>query len=119
MGTINHLMKFMEPKQPRSTGHLYTRRQQQILVIKYRFFPMLKQQKLSNVLICSECEKPSVVYAANKLSGQEMKTLERIKQLFQYTCGSSLQELHVRTDDNRTPRINALLDKCYVRGNNL
>lgn len=40
---------------------------------------------------------------------------ERIKQLYQYTCGSSLQEL--KTDDNRTPRINALLNKCYVRGN--
>lgn len=67
------------------------------------------------VLICTECEKPRVVYAANKLSGQDMETLERIKQLFQYACGSSLQEL--KTADNSTPRVNALLDKCFLRAN--
>lgn len=67
------------------------------------------------VFICTECEKPRVVYAATKLSQQEMATIERIKQLFQYTCGSSLQEL--KTADNRTPQVNALLDKCFIRAN--
>lgn len=67
------------------------------------------------MLICTECETPRVVFAADELSGQKMKTLEQIQQLFQNTCGSSLQEL--KTDENRTHIINALLDKCYVRGN--
>lgn len=43
------------------------------------------------------------------------ETLERIKQLFQYTCGSSLQE--PKTADNRTPKVNALLNKCFVSAN--
>ena len=51
------------------------------------------------------------MYAANKLSEQEMALIERIKQLFHYFCGSSLQELN--TEDNRTPQLNALVEKMF------
>ena len=60
-----------------------------------------KTKTVKGVFICRECKKPHVVNAANKLSEQEMALIERIKQTFQYSCGSSLQEL--KTEDNRTP----------------
>lgn len=116
MGTISHLMKFMERKQLRSTRPSLHQKATANPGHQIPFSPSAQTTKtVKCVLICTEFEKPRVVYAANKLSGQEMETLERIKQLFQCTCGSSLQEL--KTDDNRTPRIIALLNKCYGRGN--
>lgn len=101
-------MKFMERKQLRSTRPSLHQKATANPGHQIPFSLSAQTTKtVKCVLICTECKKPRVVYAANKLSGQEMETLERIKQLFQYTCGSSLQEL--KTDDNRTPRINALL----------
>ena len=76
------------------------------------FSPSVQKTKtVKGVFICRECEKPRVMYAANKLSEQEMALIERIKQSFQYSCGSSLQEL--KTEDNRTPRVNALLENMF------
>ena len=55
-------------------------------------------------LKCGECDKPCVIYSATKLNDSEKKLLSRIIQLYQYSCGSILQEL--KTIDNRTPRVN-------------
>jgi hypothetical protein len=39
------------------------------------------------VFVCAECDKPRVVYAANKLSREETENLERIKNLFSILVG--------------------------------
>lgn len=39
-----------------------------------------------------------------------------ILDIYQYSCGSKFEELKV-TDSDRAPRVNALLEKVFVRGN--
>jgi len=56
-----------------------------------------------------------VIYSATKLNASEKNILARMIQLYTYSCGAVLQDL--KTLDNRTPRVNALLDKTFVRQN--
>ena len=46
---------------------------------------------------------------------REKTFLSHIVQLYEYSCGSILLDL--KTMDNRTPRINLLLEKVFVRKN--
>lgn len=80
MATISHLMKFIERKQLRSTRPSLHQKATANPGHQIPFSPSAQTTKtVKCVLICTECEKPRVVYAANKLSGQEiMETLECI-----------------------------------------
>lgn len=65
--------------------------------------------------MCTDCQKPCVLYAAKKLSAKELSDLDRVLGLFEYSCGTSLQDL--ATPDNSTPLINSLVSKVYARHN--
>ena len=68
---------------------------------------MFQQQTARTVQMtpkCGESDKPRVIYSETKLNDSEKKRLSLIIQLYQYSCGSILQEL--KTIDNRTPRVN-------------
>ena len=65
---------------------------------------------------CVDCEKPRVIYAASKLNVTEQLILDKILDFYVYSCGSKLEELKVK-DSDRAPRVNALLDKVFVRAN--
>ncbi len=56
-----------------------------------------------------------MLYAARKVPPVERKNLERLLEYYDYSCGCVLQDL--ATDDERTPIINALVQKVYVRAN--
>ena len=67
------------------------------------------------IVTCVDCDKPRVLYSGTKLNNQEKNLLRRLLELYSYTCGAILQDL--KTLDNRTPRVNALLAKVFVRQN--
>lgn len=81
------------------------------------FSPSAQTTKTVKMTInCIDCDKPRVIYSASKLNNEKLALLQRILSLYQYSCGSCLQEL--KTDDiTRAPTVNALLDEVYVRGN--
>ena len=62
---------------------------------------------------CVDCEKPRVIYASQKLTETEKVLLQQLLDLFEYSCGGSLQELKSPDD---CPE-NELLEKVYVRAN--
>lgn len=81
------------------------------------FSPSAQTAKTVNQTVtCIDCQKPRVIYSANKLSAQESAILKRILGLYQFSCGSELQELKPE-DPVRAPRISALLEKVFVKSN--
>ena len=71
---------------------------------------------MKQTVTCIDCEKPRVIYSATKLGGQENAILTKILGLYQYSCGSELQEL-MPENPERAPRISALLEKVFVKSN--
>ena len=52
-----------------------------------------KNSETDSDLYWVDCEKPRVIYSATKVGGQENAILTKILGLYQYSCGSELQEL--------------------------
>ena len=48
---------------------------------------------VNQLVVCSECEKPRVMYAARKVHFQDIAYLKTKLEMAIYTCGSSLQDL--------------------------
>ena len=65
---------------------------------------------------CTDCDKPRVIYSASKLNVTEQIILDKILDIYIYSCGAKLQDLKVK-DSDRAPRVNALLDKIFVKQN--
>ena len=81
------------------------------------FSPSAQTAKtVKQTVTCIDCEKPRVIYSATKLSAHENGILTRILGLYQYSCGSELQELKPE-DSDKAPRICALLEKVFVKAN--
>lgn len=118
MTTTRTFPRCMVPTPQKNFAPLQWRRQQRrSQALLYHFHQALKQQKLLKWLFnCIDCDKPRVIYSPSKLNNEKLALLQRILSLYQYSCGSCLQEL--KTDDiTRAPTVNALLDEVYVRGN--
>jgi len=80
------------------------------------FSPFAQTAKTVQMTVtCVDCDKPRVIYSATKLNASEKNILARMIQLYTYSCGAVLQDL--KSLDNRPPRVNALLDKTFVRQN--
>ena len=65
------------------------------------------------MIVCTECLKPRLLYAAKKLKGTQPEKLKRVLNGLLYVCGSSLQEI----DDNDENKDLSILDLVYVREN--
>ncbi|XP_046330978.1 uncharacterized protein LOC124114453 [Haliotis rufescens] len=64
-------------------------------------------------VFCTECGKPRVLYCEKKIDRSSLIILDRILELYEYSCGSNLQELMKLT----TVRVNEVLKKVFVRKN--
>lgn len=51
---------------------------------------LLTAQRVRDVIICSECSKPRCIFSSNKLSAQEKRLLEQVKENYEYSCGSPI-----------------------------
>ena len=73
---------------------------------------------VQKTLKCTECDKPRVLYSASKLLVSELTVLNKLFDTYEYSCGSSLQELKiVDAHSDKIKRVNAVLDKVFVRQN--
>lgn len=70
---------------------------------------------VKEVAVCTDCEKPRVIYASKKLPNQHARNLELFLSQYSYTCGAVLQEM--KSDDSQTSDINKLLELVFVRAN--
>lgn len=66
---------------------------------------------VNEFVICSECEKPRVLYAARKLHYQDIEHLKLMLEMALYTCGCSLQDLS--SDGAKDP----VMSRTFVRAN--
>ena len=71
---------------------------------------------VSQIVMCSECLRPRVIYAQKKLSFQEVLQVERILEDVYFTCGSSLQDIDSSHGVGSTTD-SQLLSKVSVRAN--
>lgn len=72
-------------------------------------------KNVKETMLCIDCDKPRVLYAAKKLSKSELTVLLKIMERYQYSCGCCLQDL--KTGDGTTPRVDNLLTKVFLRSN--
>ena len=70
---------------------------------------------VKEVAVCTDCDKPRVIYASKKLSLTHLKNLQALLSVYSYSCGCVFQDLI--TADNSTPQINDLLKHVFVRAN--
>ena len=66
---------------------------------------------VQEVIKCTECEKPRVLYAARKLPAIEKIKLRQLIEPLHYSCGASWQELQ------DTEPIDNILQKVFAKAN--
>ena len=66
-------------------------------------------RNVAMTLICTECNKPRVMYAARKVHWQDQNNLKQAMDGIMYTCGMDLQEC--------IPTDNHILSQVFVRQN--
>ena len=74
-------------------------------------------QTARELILCSECLRPRVIYAQRKLSHYDECALSRSIEEILYTCGSSLQGLDVEARSGEPPSVLTLFDRVFVRAN--
>ena len=63
---------------------------------------------IGKLIKCSECRKPRLIYAKKKLSPQNLLSLERVLNDFQYVRGTILQDVP-KDDQNPDSQINKVV----------
>ena len=74
-------------------------------------------QTAREVILCSECLKPRVVYSQRKFSVWDEHALVRTVEGIFFTCGSSLQGLEVEVQPGEDPSVATLFNRVFVREN--
>ena len=64
---------------------------------------------VNELVVCSECEKPQVMYASRKVHFRDIEYLKTKLEMAIYTCGSSLQDLCGPEDP--------VMSRIFVRAN--
>lgn len=74
-------------------------------------------QTARELILCSECLKPRVIYSQRKLSIFDESVLSRTIEGLFYSCGSVLQGLEVEVRSGEDPSVLTLFDRVFVREN--
>ena len=98
--------------------HSYNRATQALIVLwwssKSRAWYAVQSKCASTVkeyIVCTECERPRVIYAARKLSFAKVQQLTLLIQMAMYTCGCLMQNVVPNGDTH------PVLSKVYTRAN--
>ena len=74
-------------------------------------------QTARELIFCSECLKPRVIYSQRKLTVLEEGVLLRTIEGLFYSCDSVLKGLEVEVRPGEDPSVRTLFDRVFVREN--
>ena len=117
-GEDEHYKPFEEVYGTETTEeHRPSLKQKILLGHQIPFSPSAQTAKtVQKTVKCSDCEKPRVIYSLTKLTVAEQILLNKVLDTYIYSCGANIKELQVQ-DSDRAARVNALVDKIFVKQN--
>ena len=74
-------------------------------------------QTARELVCCTECLKPRVIYSQKKLTLAESTVLFRSLEGLLYSCGSTLKGIEVECRDGEDSSLSTLFERLFVRQN--